>query len=357
MAITMSAQVPASSAWQTSFLDLPLELRDNVYNDLFQGASFTIYNPKIRPDLGVTFHFFYRFNGNRKHRNLPRWLFSCKQIFNEALEQWYRGATCSPCFCGGSSGRTAPGSYAAAFCDLDRAQSFDGPVLSTKNEMDCSYVLWSSLNAKSTHQPQIIVPRMSEHPVSYSVMDCFFKYLEQNTDHPAKQIKFSLTIAGSATGTKSVDLSHFESLGPRFHRVVFRIACPITSHGMPAGPVPGYPQLLDVAMLYPKIQHEAIRVGKYLVSGNGNSGWDLRDYLLPMRTSSDEVISNAFEWYVEVMRRPTQRNGQLKYEGMRNHRMPHRRGLRPGFDYFRPLQTCTHGRILVWICEDTGQVI
>jgi hypothetical protein len=356
MAATTFSRPPLSSARQASFFDLPRELRDSIYNELFQGASLKVYNPNIRPDLGVTLHFFYKFNGTRKHQNLPRWLFTCKQIWNEAQEQWYRGASCSPCFCSRDYGRTISGSYATAFCELDRAQSFDGPVLSTKNEMDSSYVLWpsthTSLHTRATNQPHIIVPRVSEHPVSYSVLDCFFKYLRQNTSHPAKHIKLSFTVAELRTesGYSAVDLSHFESLGPRFDRVVFRIACPVTSHR-------NHTQLHNVAAMYPKIQHEAIRVGKHLVSGVETSGWELRDYLLPMRLPNNDIIPNAFEWHLEVVRRRTQRNGQMQYEGMRYHRI--QRGIGPGdgYDYFRPLQTASNGRVISWVCDATGEVM
>jgi hypothetical protein len=322
-----------------SFLNLPTELRDTVYDELFQGLSLTCFDPNIRPDLGITFHFFYKFNGTRKHRNVPRWLFTCKQIFNEALEQWYRGASCSPCFCRPESGISAAGSYGQAFCELVRVQSFDGPVLSTAYASDEDYVLWPSQSTTASQRSSSLVPRISEHSVSYAISDCFYKYLENNTNHPAKRIKLSLTTTpwDDMRAIDSVNLSSFQSLGSRFDRVVFRIACPTFSDRVIDAPPTSWPSLKNALSMYTKIQYEAVRVATYLVSGNISMGWEIRDYLLPIRTLSDDVIPNAYEWHVEVIRRQKQQKGHLQYIGILHWRKEkyRRRGRRQQYDYFR----------------------
>ncbi|KAF2826993.1 hypothetical protein CC86DRAFT_455569 [Ophiobolus disseminans] len=350
--------------WSSSFFCLPRELRDQIYDCLFRGCSLTFFNNDVRPDLGVTFHFFYQYNGTRQHQNLPRWLFACKQILNEGLEQWYRGASCSPCFCNPNNGRTLAGAYAAAFCKLDRVQSFDGPVLTPDFSADWDYFLWPSLPGRSKQRSQTIVPRMSEHWVSYAVLDCFFRYLQQHPDHPAKQIKFSLMITPSeylTHGIEAVNLSYFETLGPRFDRVVFRIVCPYTSsQGNPAWLQPaGWPHLHANASIFPKLQHEAVRVGKSLVGATNSIGWHVRDYLEPMRKSNDEIIPNAFEWHIEVTRRSLQQSGQgqMQHEGLQYCRLEHRRQQRREYDYFRPLQTGAQALITSWVCDETGETM
>jgi len=360
----MLVQRSTANALGPAFFQLPRELRDSIYDYLFQGNSFTILNKNVRPDLGVTFHFFYQFNGTREHLNhLPHWLFACRQMLHEGQQQWYRGANCSPCFCSSSNGRTLAGSYAAAFCELDRVQSFDGPVLTTNFSADWDYFLWPSL-PMSKMQLQTIVPRMSEHWVSYSVLDCFFRYLQQHPDHPAKQIKLSLMITPSDSlrkGIGAVDLSYFETLGPRFDRVVFRIVCPYTaSYASRTGLLGSSCAQMHVnSSIFPKLQREAVRVGKALVGATETTGWHLRDYLEPMRTSSDDVIPNAFEWHVEVTRRSLQRSGQgeLQFQGLRFCRLEHRRHKRREFDYFRPLQIDARGRVTSWVCDDTSDIM
>jgi hypothetical protein len=341
------------------FLDLPLELRDIIYDELFQGVSLTSANTDIRSDLEVTFHFFYKFNGNRRHQSLPRWLFTCKQVLAEATEQWYRGASGSPCFCKSDKGRTMPGSYATSLCNVDRALSFDGPVLSTGHAAPGDYILWPSLQTRVTRNAQIMVPRISEQPNSFSVSDRFFTYLKHKFNHPARQIKFTLTTTPSdylARGAISVDLSFFKSLGPRFERVVFRIACPIIDPER-SGTVEGWPYLRDAMKMYLQTQHEAVRVSKYLVSGNNSTGWHLRDYLVPILNPSGRVVRSAYEWHVEVSRRRKQQSGELKYEGLRYCALPPPLGSRRQPEYFKPLHTETDGTIVEWVCDATGHVI
>jgi hypothetical protein len=340
-----------------SFLDLPLELRDMVFDELFQGLSLTGHTSSIRPALGATFHFFYKFNGTHKHQSLPRWLFTCKQIYNEAIEQWYREASCSPCFCNLETGRTPAGSYAQAFCQLGRAQSFEGPVLNSKHASDGDYVLWERQSAKYPESAKCVVPRISEHSVSYAVLDCFHKYLEDNANHPAKRIKFSLSMEScewdhEMPASSSVDLTSFQALGPRFDRVTFRIACPIVVDQFGAVPDLYWHTLNYTASTYLNIQDEAIKVAKYLVGGKG---WEIRDYLLPIRSPSDEIVPNAFEWHVEVTRRAKKQSGHVQYMGMRFCRLEH--SLVRSGGYFRPYQTDAQGGVSSWICDATGKVL
>jgi hypothetical protein len=347
-----------------SFLDLPLELRDMVFDELFQGLSLTGHTSSIRPDLGATFHFFYKFNGTHKHRSLPRWLFTCKQIYNEAMVQWYREASCSPCFCNSETGRTPAGSYAQAFCQVGRAQSFDGPVLRSKHASDGDYVLWEKQSTEHTEPVKCFVPSISEHPVSYAVLDCFHKYLEDNTNHPAKKIKFSLSMEHciwdhEMPTVSSVDLSSFEALGPRFERVTFRIVCPKVPDGHRDLPHMHRGTLNHTASTYLNVQDEAIKAAKYLVGGKG---WEIRDYLLPIRTANDEIMPNASEWHVEVTRREKQEMGRVQYMGMRSCRFygfENTSGSGRGeyFDYLRPHQTNAQGEVSSWINDATGKVL
>lgn len=344
------------------FFNLPRELRDIVYDELFQGVSLTCSNHEIRREMPVVFHFFYKFNGNRKHRNLPLWLFTSKQILREAMTQWYKGASCSPCFCGRDQGRTTPGTYASAFCELDRAQSFEAPVLSNMYGDFGDYVLWPKLRTRKTPNVQILVPRMSDEQHSYSVMDCFFNYIVRNPTHPAKTVMFSLAMAPSeflVRGIDSVDLSWFEALGPHFDRVIFRVKCPFTRYDIFGSS--NWPKLRDTLTMYSKLQDEAIRVGKFLVQSGDSTGWSVHDSLVPMLDYTQDVIPDAFEWHVEVERRQTQQKEHIRYGGMRyccvqrgriNALAQNREVI-----YFRPMQTNAAGQVSSWKCDATGQII
>jgi hypothetical protein len=284
-------------------------------------------NTDIRPKLGVTLHFFYQFNGTLKHENLPLWIFTSKQIHDEALAQWYRGASCSPCFCGPEHGKTNPTKLTVELCDIWRVQSLVGPVLNTPREADGDHELWTSekrttvRNAHPNDTPHkqngssrtVLVPRMSEHLVPYLVTDCFFKFIQENKNLPAKEIKLPITAqdANHTKGYTSVDLSFFELLGPRFDRVVFQIACPDFRQDVAEGI---YPRPEP----YPWIQREAVRVAKYLVSRDGSTGWKLRDYFQPMNES---LMFTDFAWCVEVTRQMTQESGELLYEGLQKYRI------------------------------------
>jgi hypothetical protein len=349
------ASLPVA-AQHTKFFDFPRELRDNVYDNLFQGVSLAIHHQELRPDIGAFFHYFYKFNGAHEHQALPCWPFASRQMLAESLEQWHRGASCGPCFCRRGTGKasrnskTVSSDLARSFCQLGRVQSFDAPNIDTRNGPDTNYILWGSQKTSSSQLPQIIVPRMAEHSVSYSVMDCFFKYLAGQVDHPAKEIKLSLSISSAKSLTRdvgAVDLSHFQTLGPRFDRVVFRIACPCSET---------WAEHRLNATIYPKVQHEAIRVAKYLVGGDDSKGWQLRDYMEPICAPSGGNIS-AYEWHVEVLRLKVQQSGQIQFEGMQYCGLRYRRNDSTGYDYFRPFQRDEDKRPIAWECDDTHEVL
>jgi hypothetical protein len=348
-----SLPVPAR---RTVFFELPRELRDNVYNNLFQGVSLAFQHEEVRPDIGARLHYFYKFNGAREHQALPCWPFASRQMLAESLEQWYGGASCWPCFCRHGIGKasrrakTVSSILAKKFCRLTQVRSFNAPNVDNRNGPDTNYILWGSQTTSTSQLPQLIVPRMAEHFVSYSVMDCFFKYLASLVDHPAKEIKLSLSISSAKSLTRdvgAVDLSHFETLGPRFDRVVFRIACPysvtLAEHRLNA-------------TIYPKVQHEAVRVAKYLVGGDESNGWQLRDYLEPICTSSDGN-TYAYEWHVEVLRRKVQQSGQMQFEGMHYCGLRYQRDVSTGYDYYRLLQRDANNRIISWMNDELDEIL
>lgn len=324
----MNHASPSVGEPRTSFYTLPLELRERIYDAAFQGVSLAWLNTNIRPKLGVTLHFVYMYNGIHRHGNPPRWMLTCKQIHDEALVQWYRGASCSPCFCGPDGGKTKPVKLTAELCDIWRVKSLDTPVLNTQREAEGHHELWLSMpptnnipggpSARSRNQSRdtqntplrIYVPRMSEHSVPYMVADSFHKYIEENKDLPAKQIKLSVSVpchefGGPMRPPFPVDLSYFELLGPRFDRVVFQVVCPSLDLGN---------IISRHSETYLMAQHEAVRVAKYLVSGNGSTGWKLRDFLLPFNIEDNESFGPA--WCVEVTRQEKQQNGELCFEGL-----------------------------------------
>jgi hypothetical protein len=322
----MTPAPPSGSESCTSFFTLPLELRERIYDDAFQGVSLAWLNTNIRPKLGVTLHFFYMYNGIYRHENPPQWMLSCKQIHDEALVQWYRGASCSPCFCGPDGGKTKPIMLTAELCDIWRVRSLDGPVLNTQREAEGHHELWLSkpsmndISGKPSAKPRnqsrntqntslhVFVPRMNEHLVPYLVADCFHKYIQENKDLPAKQIKLSvLAPCHESRPTRPpplVDLSYFELLGPRFDRVVFQVACPSVELGN---------IISRHSETYLKAQQEAVRVAKYLVSGDGSVGWKLRDFLLPWNIEDNDSFGPA--WCVEVTRQKKQQYGELCFQG------------------------------------------
>jgi hypothetical protein len=211
---------------------------------------------------------------------------------------------------------------------------------------------------------QVLVPRMIIRQHSYSITDYLFNYITQSLNHLAKTVLFSLAIQPSerlGRNVESVDLSWFSTLGRRFERVVFRLKCPIIADLRYAHLRTYWLNLHDTAKTYPKMQDEAIRVGKLLLTNNNSTGWTVRDYLAPMRDKKDNFIPNAVEWHVEILQRPTQQHGHMQNMGSRYCCMQHSGTgvLQRQTDdiFFRPLQMDSKDRVASWIRDSRKSVI
>ncbi len=284
-------------ASRTSFFDLPRELRDSVYDNVLSGVKCKIpfSDRKIRNGLGTNFTLFYeRFDDKGDLGQLPHGLLACKQMLDEAFDILCNHAHCTlgtSCNCQGCIEDDGPcRKHSWNRISLDQVKNFNGPIQDGTWDAEGVYQL------RESSKYAFWVP-YDEHlrQQKNSVTDGFFRYLQARPDHPAKHVKFSISLPSpnrqNKWSTDPVDLSCFRSLGSHFDHVTFRLVCPF---GDPARG--NQVSLRDTALTFAKLHFEAARTAISMVGGGDDSGYDLEDYC------KLDAASTLFDVQIEAKR-------------------------------------------------------
>lgn len=292
----------------------------------------------------------------------PLWLLVCRQMLAEGLDQLYRSAYCSSygqCWCDGC---TPPNNQCehnpGKLLQLERVKNIEFAVPISQCSIEHSGPVDQHLLGFT------IFPDISEKAVS-PVHDLLLEYLAENSKHSVKRLKFKLGLTilsslrrlpmrrdphqGPNDHSWAVDLSAYRKLGPRFDRVklVLEFAVLMTNE-----------EVRYCAMLHPKFKNAAAELGKFLVGGleandpnniSGDcGGWRLYDGFQTKHGEAQlENINCPYDWFLEVIRQPTRKNGVIQHPGLSC--------FKRGWSYFRAVGGGGEGES--WFCEQTGNLL
>ena len=346
------------------FLSLPRETRDYIYNYLLQGSRFQFTQRLTPTENSMRFTICYEFSDAfmAQRSKFPLWLLVCKQVLAEGLDQLYRSAYCSSygqCWCDGC---TPPNNQCehnpGKLLELEGAKNIEFTVPISQFSIGQSGLIDQHLLGFTAF------PDISEKAMS-PAHDLLLEYLAENPQHPAKRLKFkfSFTILpslkrlpmrkpphqGPNDHSWAVDLSVYQKLGSRFDRVKLALEFPVLMTNE---------EVRHSAMLHPKFKTAAAELGKFLVGGletndtnnvpGGNGGWRLYDsFQTKYGEAQLEDINCPYDWFLEVIRQPTRKNGVIRYMGLSC--------FKRGWSYFHAVGGEEEGES--WFCEQTGDLL
>lgn len=359
-----------TSSTSPSFFSLPLELRQQIYDELFCDTTYFVTIERIRFTLQ------YKPADQKWTPNkLSLFLLASKRVQVEALDQFYREAHCtsySRCWCTGcSGGGTRPCErYTCRILKFSRIRKID---YFPDPQPASGYNHSLTIKEKDAVDKRLcLYPTLLRYPgLANREADILAAVLLPGQEHSVRELKLSIELSVHAgnpplmveESTCSVDLSCFENLGFTLDRVVFRVACPSVSVHMQQEPPSR--RLRVCAMIFPALQREVERVAKIMVGAgdeqsndsDDSRGYIVRDYMQEMRDHSG-LIKGAYEWHLEAKRVKKNRSrsrrevshGGLQYCRTRKAGHPRNR-----YDYYGPAKI-EDGRIS-WTCERSQKMI
>ncbi|KAF2191995.1 hypothetical protein K469DRAFT_696061 [Zopfia rhizophila CBS 207.26] len=264
-------------------LRLPQELRDIIYDYLFQGACYEF------DEYQMSFTISYNDDFD-SYSGLPIWLLTCKQILYEALEQFHRQAQCI-----GYSRRDPESGddFSSSLVSLYRIRTISAHNLQALVIVGDGLFDMYRLN----DEKKVLATVLPAQVDGYA--DNMLHALIHHLQLQGTQLKdFTLRLRfpsefppAHKVEAWKVDFSLFEKLGA-LDRVEFLVDPPLWEM---------YPDhIQERATLFPLVQRELLRVGKLLVGLQG-VGWAVRDWFgCNDSNNTENCLGIEHEWHLEV---------------------------------------------------------
>ncbi|KAF2010761.1 hypothetical protein BU24DRAFT_45450 [Aaosphaeria arxii CBS 175.79] len=346
-------------AAQSPFLLLPAEIRNLIYHHLWIGTG---YNMVERGDEGV--HVFIEYTPRETalpfsdrdplppDDGLPYWILTCRQIYTEALDQFYLVAYCYAYFNKPLSGPPIPSRSAI---QLNRVRKI-GP---TRQPPHRHAVVLTHIHPR-VEKESPTRHEMYMNQCRHTVGNCMLLTLGK-MKHAVKDITINVSLWSLIYEQEeahdaffAVDLSPLEKLGDGFDRVVFRVLKPYLR-----------PESLKnfvrySAAAFAVLQRELLRVATLMVGGSPSSldqdnasGSTARDYLEPFMNRGRKS-RDPYDWCLEVKRStgPSRGYHSLTYPGLQYFELEHN-GVKD--NYYGPLRR--KGNELQWTSRLTREVL
>jgi hypothetical protein len=285
------------------FFQLPQEIRDLVYDNLFTNTRFVnwIVSRKGRQRYRAQYLYpppnhLYKWKSTE-----PVWLLACKQIFFEARQQYFRKACC------GRIRDTKPGTTKS----IDNLTFFS---LQHVRTLDFS------------HLPVIFEQPTARQRYRFMTSLLFFPLPNINASFQKLRMTFRISTIPPRSLDKGEGLGYslfnFEQIRDMtFDRVEFIIEQPTIGH---------ISQINEVVEIYSLLQRQLIDSAKILTDGHSKSttfhdeGWSVRDWIeeevkIDLRGNPNRKIDVQYSWHVEVRKKTRdQSHDGLIYGGLRH---------------------------------------
>lgn len=275
-----------------SLLDLPRELRDEVYDYCFDNVvySFSDAGCVFRITAGSPHH-------RQQHKRLPQWLLGCKTLLSEGIDRFYKRSVCTIWSRSATSSKP-PGSWALLRLHHVLTLHLTANLAVTPIER----------SAKLRNcQPKISLHPHSAYTTHINNLVDFFS--DRNACLRSLKFAFQTPYSFSCTTTSEFghlqvarpDLSVLRRFGSRLEKVEFAILEPQIDTSL-------CDELLSAELAFTAIQDELIDVAKSLVSrGLEETGLLVRDWLWKNLKPDHEIWGQrdvpgetGFVWTVEV---------------------------------------------------------
>lgn len=297
--------------YSTSFLNLPRELRDEIYIYSFDEGSFYFEEENIAFIVELREQ---NSNDTPKWAGLPPWLLTCKQILFEGLDAFHRHAVCTDFYLNSH--------YSNSVIPL--------VSLAQLWKIDLSSCSWeAALEFKVKKSPYAGVPDVLtlNHEVSNDlwVLADYLRWQQSSVRELSLKIRlpadFDLDLMMSSENCE-VNLWLLREFGTNLTKAELVLAEPWISDRY---------SMRIAATVYLQAQHEAVRLTKIMVTGNDGTaqstsygrGYILKDWIQEHHVWPTTYFSSIpyrveHDWHVECRRsRKQTSSGQPAYTGLR----------------------------------------
>jgi hypothetical protein len=287
---------PPKPQLQSPFFRLPRELRDQIYDLVFERTRSRYREGNLQLDI-----LYGPYTGEWRFSRLHKGLLTCKLILSEALEQFYSKAQCLGYT--GDQWYQKPSPYRLVSLYRIRKIILDMP----SRYIALQLAEWSRepvVDGKMT-----IVSDFEHSSTVCPGIKPLYQHL-RGKEHTIKDIKLKILMPETWRFQKvksvskwCVDLSAFDAFGSTFENIEFLIHPPNCERCDPQG-------VQHMAILYQVLQQKLEMVGKKMigVGDDDEYGWSARDWV-----ESNESLG----WHIKIWKTPGEKSKRdVKADGL-----------------------------------------